>query len=622
MKKIVLFILTLSFYLANAQDKNNRMEKIDTVRVNAIIKKYPTYQQSIRRITITLANADMGTLSNKLRVANGIFFKEYGRGMLSTISLRGTDASHTQVVWNGIPVNSVLNGQVDMNTIYMGGYNYISLQKGGNSAEFGSGAIGGTIRLQDVKPYHNGIFIIHQLQAGSFNTFRNNTTIVYQNKKFYTNISFQSNKSDNDYPFVGYDDIKNDNGAYFGKDLNLILGYKFNKKNEIYYKSQVNWLDRKMSRSLYRPDNAKLITNNQRYLLGWKYKSGKIQMRTDLANIYEKYQYFFDKNNDDSNDSRSNVWHLINTIDYKISKNASFKLGNSLHFVEATGDAIAQHTRKQYAIYGIWKQKIKKISYQLKLRKEFTNDYKIPLIAGAVIQYKPKENWITRANISTNYRVPTFNDLYWNPGGNPDLKPENSLSFDISQSMIFNNKGSFFDRTSIYLSAFYIRSHNLIKWQPVNNNIWQPINIAETSSKGIEIGVSQSFNIVYKLESEIFVGYTYQNVKDELTHKKLPYLPAQMFHGILKMKYSKFMMRYQADFNDKIYTTSSNTQFMDSSLIHNTSLQYKLNDQLSFEGKIDNIFNTFYQTMPSRPQPGRNYSININFKIHQYNEKN
>ena len=40
-------------------------------------------------------------------------------------------------------------------------------------------------------------------------------------------------------------------------------------------------------------------------------------------------------------------------------------------------------------------------------------------------------NIMLKGSISRNYRFPTLNDLYFLPGGNPDLKSEHGFSYDL-----------------------------------------------------------------------------------------------------------------------------------------------------------------------------------------------
>jgi iron complex outermembrane receptor protein len=52
-----------------------------------------------------------------------------------------------------------------------------------------------------------------------------------------------------------------------------------------------------------------------------------------------------------------------------------------------------------------------------------------------------KGNIVAKASVSRNYRFPTLNDLYFLPGGNPDLKKESGWTYDAGLSFAVGKKG-------------------------------------------------------------------------------------------------------------------------------------------------------------------------------------
>ncbi len=46
-----------------------------------------------------------------------IYFRTYGNGMLSGISMRGTSPQHTSVLWNGLNITSFSLGQADFSIL-------------------------------------------------------------------------------------------------------------------------------------------------------------------------------------------------------------------------------------------------------------------------------------------------------------------------------------------------------------------------------------------------------------------------------------------------------------------------------------------------------------------------
>ena len=101
------------------------------------LKKYST-SQSVLKLNDSVINKNEALLTDLLNFNSTLYFKEYGRGMLSTVSFRGTTSSQTAVIWNGININSQMNGSTDFNTISGSDYNSVSVKAGGGSVIYGS----------------------------------------------------------------------------------------------------------------------------------------------------------------------------------------------------------------------------------------------------------------------------------------------------------------------------------------------------------------------------------------------------------------------------------------------------------------------------------------------------
>ena len=108
-------------------------------------KKLKNYSdsQNVQQLNDSIIRKSQPSLTNLLNFSTGIYFKENGLGMVSSPSFRGTTAQQTAVIWNGININSQLNGQTDFNTITTSDFNSISVRAGGGSSLYGTSAIGG-----------------------------------------------------------------------------------------------------------------------------------------------------------------------------------------------------------------------------------------------------------------------------------------------------------------------------------------------------------------------------------------------------------------------------------------------------------------------------------------------
>jgi len=107
------------------------------------------------------------SLAELLKGETPIYIKSYGIGALSSSSFRGGNAAQTAVLWNGFNINGASTGQVDFSLIPLFAVNSVSVQHGGSSALWGSGAIGGSIHLKNVLVFNKGFNLFNILVAES-----------------------------------------------------------------------------------------------------------------------------------------------------------------------------------------------------------------------------------------------------------------------------------------------------------------------------------------------------------------------------------------------------------------------------------------------------------------------
>ena len=87
------------------------------------------------------------SMSDILTQHSSLFIKSYGRATESTAEFRGTSPSHTQVLWNGLKINSPMLGTVDFSTIPSYFVDQASLLHGASSLVLTGGGLGGAVDL-------------------------------------------------------------------------------------------------------------------------------------------------------------------------------------------------------------------------------------------------------------------------------------------------------------------------------------------------------------------------------------------------------------------------------------------------------------------------------------------
>ncbi len=205
MKKQVFYIFSLLALCSNfAFGQLDSINYLDEV----VLSDVRLYQNSggnrLQVLKDSTLEQNEPVLSNLLKFNSPIYFKENGPGMVASAAFRGTTASQTAVVWNGININSQFTGQTDFNTILTSGYDRIVVRSGGGSVLYGSGAIGGSVHLNNDLDFGRGFKNELQLQAGSFSSFFGNYKTEYSSEKTSVQFGLSRYSSDNDFKYLGY----------------------------------------------------------------------------------------------------------------------------------------------------------------------------------------------------------------------------------------------------------------------------------------------------------------------------------------------------------------------------------------------------------------------------------
>ena len=204
------------------------------------------------------------------------------------------------------------------------------------------------------------------------------------------------------------------------------------------------------------------------------------------------------------------------------------------------------------------------------------------------------------------FRLPTMNDLFWSPGGNPNLIPESG--WDLKASFSLQNKHNI-----LKFEAFAGRLNNGIIWRP-NGIFWQPINEFLIT----RYGINSSWQV--KWPSEL-VQFEIQALQSEnADNLPIPYSTPLR----LRMIYSKqiqfgklgFMGLYQMGV-PTLWTTNRSSDLPNSSNLslfyENKIFEFKNKSSIEIQFRLENIMNQQIVFQRNYPMPGRH--INLSFQI-------
>ncbi|WP_245892151.1 TonB-dependent receptor plug domain-containing protein [Flavobacterium pallidum] len=584
---------------------------LEEVTVSDSQLKHFSSSQSVLVLNDSVIEANQSSLTALLNHNSFIYFKENGLGMVSSPSFRGTTAEQTSVIWNGINVNSQLNGQTDFNTISGSDFNSISVRAGGGSVLYGSSAIGGAVSLNNDmvfgKSFSNNI---HAAYA-SFNTAALAYRLQYGTDKFSSQFSFSANYSDNDYPYPN-PEFKNENGQYRNIGFNANFGYRLGGNDFLKFYTRIYDGERHFALISPSDTKTKYRDSNTWHLLEWDHFAGRFASRTKVALLTERYQYYENIQSDAYTFGKSQ--RFTGKYDLSFDVNEKIRLNSILDFTRDYGrvsENIKENRNIASAALLMSHRLSEKLKYEAGLKKEITDNYESPLLFSAGTLYNITKNYSLKANISKNFRIPTFNDLYWDGLGNPDLKPETSIQSEIGNE--FKLKGF-----NISITAYHMDIRDMIRWIPGSNGVFAPQNTNKVKINGVETALHWNKKInFHTIEANVL--YAYNQSENAETGKQLIYVPFHKITASAGYSFRKWSFTVQHLFTDKVYiqTDNSPTKIVSYYNVTDTGLAYDFGkrDTYKLGVNVRNLWDENYQSKEGRYMPQRNFNIYLTLKF-------
>ncbi|MEL7020764.1 MAG: TonB-dependent receptor plug domain-containing protein, partial [Bacteroidota bacterium] len=495
MRKLVVYIFLLSHFCISVHAQSSTA--IDTLlELPAVELKATTIRQTSvgerqEAWTSTQLQPYSGQhLADLLATETGAFIKSYGNGALATISLRGSGASHTAVLWNGLPIQSPMLGQLDLALLPLGMLDAVSLQLGNNSAGWGSGAIGGVLNLENKwrkkNPWELGV----QTLVGSFGQQQIQLQARLNAAKWGMSTRLLQQQADNDFNYIIRADLPmrtQTNAALSQRSLLQEFFYQPTPNQQFGIKLWTSQSAREIPpTTTQNRSEAEQTDNFLRTMLDWKWVQQNAVWRAKMGWFVEQMHYLdplagVDSQNDfqvwTSEASITLKWPTLPTSAWKHRIEVGF---NHTYFA-AEADAYKQvRQQRRTALFVHIRQQWQDWRWQFNIRQELQDGRLVPVVPSLGLERHFTKHAV-KLKIGRSYRLPTFNDLYWIPGGNPDLLPEDGWSQELTWERLLADSWQY--STTVYNREIT----NWIRWAlPEDGGFFRPQNIAQVWSRGVE----------------------------------------------------------------------------------------------------------------------------------------
>ena len=633
------FLLLIAYFCSYSAHSQSLSDTLKLQAVNVSAKKILKNLYKQRSFdSLVLSNYQNTNLATVLAEQSSVYIKTYGVGALATSSFRGTNASHTQVSWNGINLNSPTLGQLDFSLLPTVFVDKMELSFGAAALETQDGALGGSIDLKNKANWHK-IFKINLLQTfGSFQTYSSAAKISYGTGRFFSNTRLLWQQAKNNYPYLNKVLLQNpfwEKRKQADYQQDGLMQELYFRPNERHIFSVMVWAQN-FWRNIPQPI---VITGVQRHeeqfqsffrtRAAWKYYPNvHNSWKSSFAFLHENMSYLLDFQNNSTNNinSKNKINSLFANLVFERRVQAfSCKVGYRFRSDLAKSSFFSEEKLKLSHVF------YEQFSYlfgerlqlselvKLQLNKDF-NAY-LTTSLGANYALIP-DKFHLKFSLLRNLHEPSMNDLYWQPGGNENLENEFGITKELG--FVFHLERHNFLINSD-LSFYYSRINNWILWQPSQYYYWTAQNLRQVKTSGVDwnLRITATFFQANLLFTEnLNYGYTTNllalNELDNSIGKQLIYTPPLQNNMGLQLIFRNWRILLSHHRLGKRYTRSDNKDFLPSYQLVNLAVSCKLlrkKSIWSFQFKVENMLNTYYESIAYYPMPLRYFHLSLNWSL-------
>ena len=560
------------------------------------------------------AGMDVGAL---LAMQGNLYIKSYGLGSLATSSMRGGSAGQTAITWNGIPLQSPMLGLTDLALLPVFLVDDVSVHYGSSGAQWGSGAVGGRIALQNARPKTQGHNIALAAGAGSFDAENVLLKYQYNAKRWAVSTKAVYNDALNNFTWRINDTLpeKTQTNAAarqwgFMQDGYFQISPK--QQLEAHYWRQTN--DRQIPpTSAQSKSVARQLDTADRISLQWKYFLQRHALAVKSAFLSESIDY-----QDDQIKLRalSDFQNLFFEAEDKWTFHPRFTLQGGVNHSRyaAKADGYKNGVRSnRTAGFAVVQFTGKRLTAQAGLRQEWLDGKAVPLLPDAGLRYDAFSFLSVKMRAARQYRLPTLNDLYWQPGGNALLQPESGWSYE-SGLVITPVKGLNYD-----ITGYRRRIRNWILWSQLEGqSFWSPNNITEVFSRGVEQQLRFSFRRKKSgIDGNISYDYTRSTNEIALSRpqiaagEQLLYVPVHQAGAGATVYFRQFSLQYRHRYSGAVQGVSLPVPAWNVGFARLQWTWQRKHGSGTFFMQSDNVWNKNYRVVERRPMPGRNYQTGL-----------
>lgn len=653
---ILFFGCCLVSMLGYSQDTTKTLSDVEITSFEiARLKTLELNSQYIRRdLILTNQPQDLGSILQKF---SGTTLKSYGGlGGLKTISVRGLGSQHTTYTIDGFSIANTQTGQVNLGQVQVDNVENITLSIGGKNgfllpvSSYLSGSLV-SINTFENTPSTELFKLRACTRVGSFGEVDNYLSMKFSKKKVFGSVFGKYRQANGNYDYLLQNGTIKYNGVRMNNDLKdwysgATIGYHF--KNEARFRViyKTNGVDQGLPGAviLYNGTaNQRLVTQAHALNLDFSHRLGEIYYRF-FGSYNHDWLHYTDPSYLNNTGGISSVY--LNNLS-QVGVSFQRTLLQCLHLfggLESRYSDLSFSTEKaatpkrlhSYGLVGAsyhkakWTTEIQVSGQQIleenKTGERAINRFRLNPFIAIEREVFGLWKWKLKAWYRNSFRMPSFNELYYNSIGNVNLKPEEAQQFSLGIS------GQ--PKKNRLISVFVINGFANQIWNQIlaiptkNLFVWSMQNIGRVNTFGYETRLDLKSPIQKDWMMEAILNYTYQysiDVSDPNSPtylNQVAYIPRHTgnFDYTLKRKntgihFSLISSSIRYSLMENIPANEVNGfTILDASIFTKIKLEKEYDLRVQFS--VKNITNSSYAYIRYFVMPGRNYLITLNYAIH------
>lgn len=574
-----------------------------------------------------------------------------GFGVQADVGIRGSTYSQVLFMLDNVPLNDPLTGHFNANIpVSMSEIGQIELIRGPASTSFGADAVGGVVHIKtkmylerEIRTVSSGKTVSRafaDLSAGENRLTMADASAELQNKNWRFSFSARDSRTDGEsYPNPGFAEGISDKESYNTffemTSLSAAVSNRINQKLSWYVRGGSDYRDFNAryfyTRSIFDESTETIKNRWGLAAITFDHQSHRLELNTSFRRVNDA----FDFNSEISpvNEHSTDLFFLNLSHQYTFSDTRNrFKTLKVLSGAQFANKAInstdrGNHSNNSGGLYTIgtagWQNGL---SLTTSLRLQFHSvgpAYLLPQFSAA---YNVKD-WTLRTSIGRAVRNGDFTERFISSEinnltplrniGNPDLKPEESVTFDIGfdwkPSSRFSISPTYFIRSSDNLidysitpSAQITNADNLLPGE----DYFYAQNIANSRTSGVEVMANSQLFSNLQRSLRIHTGYTYILTTSDAgtVSRYIANHPSHQILGGLSLSTSLFELSTESSYRVRSADAAAivNASIPDSYTVTNVKLSVLLfSNKMKVYTRIMNITDERYQEILGAPMPGR-----------------